>query len=78
MIKDKSSICFRLTDDMFLELIKFSEIKKKINLLDSNDRNDEQIKKLEEQLENCKKSFISEFKKNNKKEIEEYLKLNEQ
>lgn len=77
MIKEKNSISFKLTDDMFLELIKFSEIKSKIKSLKTNGRNEEQIRQLQKQLETYKQNFIAEFKKNNKNEIEEYLKAKE-
>lgn len=80
MNKAKQSVKFNLTEDMFLELIKFNEIKHQLfeyekKLIDNGD--DEfllqEIEDIKEKLNSSRKKFIFEFQKNNKEEINTYL-----
>ncbi len=75
---------FTLTYDMSLELIKFNKLKKelvetkKLYNLHKNKDLLLKIKQLKLQLNDCRNEFINEFRKNNKKEIEKYLKIKDQ
>ena len=70
-------IRFNLTQEMSIELLKFNELKKEINVLKQiEDKNESVlllIKKKEKKLKNCRENFIRDFRLNNKKEIIEYL-----
>ena len=69
MAKKISELKFNLTSDMGVLLIKFNNLK---NEYEKN--KDEKILK---ELNHLKEMFIEEFRKHNKKEIEEYLRLKE-
>lgn len=70
-------IRFNLTQEMSIELLKFNELKKEINVLKQiEDKNESVlllIEKKEKKLKNCRENFIRDFRLNNKKEIIEYL-----
>ncbi len=70
-------IRFNLTQEMSIELLKFNELKKEINILKQiEDKNESVlllIKSKEEELKKCRENFIRDFRMNNKKEIIEYL-----
>lgn len=70
-------IRFNLTKEMSIELLKFNELKKEINVLKQiKDKNESVlllIEKKEKKLKNCRENFIRDFRLNNKKEIIEYL-----
>lgn len=80
-MKEKDLIEFNLNSKMATDLINFNSFKKELiqlknkKILNINDKN--KIVELENKLECIKQNFIKEFRKNNKKEIEEYLKLKE-
>lgn len=84
MKKGLELVKFNLTPKMSLELIKFNELKKELNSLKelyNLDKNKElllKIKKLEQELIECRTKFIIEFRSNNKDEIIEYLKIKDQ
>ncbi len=70
-------IRFNLTQEMSIELLKFNELKKEINVLKQiEDKNESVLLLIEEKekkLKNCRENFIRDFRLNNKKEIIEYL-----
>ncbi|MBQ9318982.1 MAG: hypothetical protein IJR82_05060 [Bacilli bacterium] len=68
-----SKIKFSLTPEMAEKIIKINNLKTKLRELNK----DEDKKLLEEEIEKEKRNFISEFQKNNKKQISTYLKLKE-
>lgn len=84
MKKGLELVKFNLTQKMSLELIKFNKLKKELNSLKelyNLDKNKElllKIKKLEQELIECRNKFIIEFRLNNKDEIIEYLKIKDQ
>lgn len=75
-------IRFNLTKEMSLELLKFNELKKEINILKQIEDKNECVMKLietkENELRNCRTNFIREFRLNNQKEITEYLRTKDQ
>ena len=81
MNKNLESVKFNLTKDMMIELIKFNELKKELNILkDQYDLTKDQellfeMSELEIKLKSCRDSFIKKFRLNNHDEIIEYLNL---
>lgn len=73
----KEKLEFNLTHTMAIELIKFNDLKKEYNNLINNKilTKEDLIRKqtLENELNKAKINFIKEFRKNNQKEIIEYL-----
>ena len=73
---------FNLTEEMSKGLIKFNDLKKKLLKLRIKQSltNEEvnEIQKLENELNKTRIMFIKEFRRNNKEEIIEYLKLKDQ
>lgn len=84
MKKDLELVKFNLTPSMSFELIKFNNLKKELNKLKelyNLDKNEElllKIKDLENELVNCRNTFIREFRLNNQDEITTYLKIKDQ
>ena len=84
MKKDLELVKFNLTPSMSLELIKFNKLKKELNRLKelyNLDKNEEQLLKInnvENELINCRNSFIREFRLNNQEEILKYLQIKDQ
>ena len=84
MKKDLELVKFNLTPNMSLQLIKFNQLKKELNKLKeiyNLDKNEElllQIKNIENQLINCRNTFIKEFRVNNQEEIIKYLQIKDQ
>lgn len=71
MTKEIHSIKFILTSDMAKELLQFNILKNKLfNLTDENE-----IKKVVDEMENIKNNFIFKFQINNKEQINEYLRI---
>ena len=77
-----SEVKFNLTNDMAKHLIYFNELKKELMNIRSKDilNKDDLVKinRLENELNQIRIKFIKEFRKNNKKEIDEYLELKDQ
>lgn len=73
---------FNLTNAMTNELIKFNELKKELLHLKNKKLITKEdlikINKIETKLNKIKINFIKEFRKNNQKEILEYLKIKDQ
>ena len=84
MKKDLELVKFNLTPSMSFELIKFNNLKKELNKLKelyNLDKNEElllKIKDLENELVNCRNTFIREFRLNNQDEITRYLQIKDQ
>jgi len=84
MKKDLELVKFNLTPSMSFELIKFNNLKKELNKLKelyNLDKNEElllKIKDLENELVNCRNTFIREFRLNNQDEITTYLQIKDQ
>ena len=84
MKKDLELVKFNLTPSMSFELIKFNNLKKELNKLKelcNLDKNEElllKIKDLENELVNCRNTFIREFRLNNQDEIITYLQIKDQ
>ena len=77
-MKKIEDIKFNLDEDMLNNLIKFEEEKKALNKLYNLDQDDNtllQILEKEQKLNNYRQKFIESFRKVNKEEIEEYMKL---
>ncbi len=76
-MQERTIIRFNLTKEMSLELLKFNELKKEINILKQIEDKNECVLSLietkENELRDCRNSFIREFRLNNQKEITEYL-----
>ena len=70
-------IRFNLTQEMSIELLKFNELKKEINVLKQIEDKNKSVLLLietkENELKKCREDFIRDFRLNNKKEIIEYL-----
>lgn len=64
-------IKFTLTSDMAQELLQFNILKTKLCTL----KDEAEIKKVVNEMEHLKNSFIYKFQINNKKQIKEYLKI---
>ena len=83
MQKKLEDIKFNLTKGMSKELIKFNNLKKELNdkislyNLDNDDNLLEEINLLHKKVSESRNRFINEFRKNNKSEILEYIKINE-
>ena len=77
MNKSINNIKFTLTPNMSLELIKFNDLKNEYEALkkecENNNVNLLKLNALEKQMNECKSKFVSEFKKSNKEQINEYL-----
>ena len=77
-----SEVKFNLTNDMAKHLIYFNELKKELMNIRSKEilNKDDLVKinRLENELNQIRIKFIKEFRKNNKKEIDEYLELKDQ
>jgi len=73
---------FNLTDTMTKELIKFNELKQELLYLKNKKiitkKDLISIHQIEIKLNQIKINFIKEFRKNNKEEILEYLKMKDQ
>ena len=73
---------FNLTPTMTEELIKFNNLKKELIKLKNKkiltNKENKEIIKLENKLFESRKKFINDFRKNNKEEILEYLRLKDQ
>ncbi len=73
---------FNLTPTMTEELIKFNNLKKELIKLKARkiltNIEKKKISELENKLYESRKKFINEFRKNNKEEILEYLRLKDQ
>ena len=84
MKNDLELVKFNLTPSMSFELIKFNNLKKELNKLKelyNLDKNEElllKIKDLENELVNCRNTFIREFRLNNQDEITTYLQIKDQ
>ncbi len=84
MKKDLELVKFNLTPSMSFELIKFNNLKKELNKLKelyNLDKNEElllKIKDKENELVNCRNTFIREFRLNNQDEITTYLQIKDQ
>lgn len=84
MKKDLELVKFNLTPSMSLELIKFNNFKKELNRLKelyNLDKNEElllKINDIENELINCRNTFIREFRLNNQDEITRYLQIKDQ
>ena len=84
MKKDLELVKFNLTPSMSFELIRFNELNKELNKLKelyNLDKNEElllKINHLEEELINCRNTFIREFRLNNQDEITTYLQIKDQ
>ena len=84
MKKDLELVKFNLTPSMSFELVKFNNLKKELNKLKelyNLDKNEElllKIKDLENELVNCRNTFIREFRLNNQDEITTYLQIKDQ
>ena len=84
MKKDLELVKFNLTPSMSFELIKFNNLKKELNELRelyNLDKNEElllKIKDKENELINCRNTFIREFRLNNQDEITTYLQIKDQ
>lgn len=77
-MKKIEDIKFNLDEGMLNNLIKFEEEKKALNKLYNLDQDDNtllQILEKEQKLNNYRQKFIESFRKVNKEEIEEYMKL---
>lgn len=71
---NNKEVTFNLTDKMQKSLINFFELETKLKNFTSKDNNLSK-KDIEEKMNTYKREFINEFRKNNKNEIYEYLKL---
>ena len=84
MNKNLELVKFNLTPSMSLELLKFNNFKKELNELrklynlDKDDKLLLKINKLEKNLVESRKTFIREFRINNKDEILKYLMLKDE
>lgn len=84
MQKELELVKFTLTPSMISELIKFNKLKKELletKELYNLDKNEElllKIKNLEYDLDISRDKFITDFRLNNKRQIEEYLKIKDQ
>lgn len=83
--KELELVKFTLTSNMSLELIKFNKLKKELIELKNEyklNKDDKEmqlkIKSLQEELFKTRDKFIKEFRLNNKKEIDRYLKIKDQ
>lgn len=75
-MKNLEDIKFNFNQEMLDQLVKFEEEKKKLIELYNLDRSDDillQIMECEQKLNNYRQKFIESFRKNNKKEIKEYV-----
>lgn len=76
-MQEGTIVRFNLTKEMSLELLKFNELKKEINILKQIEDKNECVLSLietkENELRDCRNNFIREFRLNNQKEITEYL-----
>ena len=79
MKKELELVKFNLTPIMSKEFIQFNKLKKElIYLKKKKDLNNEiLIKNIEKDLNDIRKRFIKEFRKNNKEEINKYLEIRE-
>lgn len=84
MKKELDNVKFNLTPTMYLELIKFNNIKKDLlNYKKSYDLEEDpklliKINELENKLVESRNKFIKEFRMNNKDEINRYLQEKDQ
>ena len=84
MQKKIESIKFNMTQSMALQLLQFNKLKKELNYLYNvyKSNNDKKvlikILDLEDEMNKLKTSFILEFRTNNKKQIEEYMKFQQE
>lgn len=84
MKNDLGLVKFNLTPSMSLELIKFNNLKRKLNKLKelyNLDKNEElllKIENIEKELINSRNNFIKEFRLNNREEIIKYLEIKDQ
>lgn len=82
MEKQLDSVKFNMTEEMTKELIEFNYLKKELlNLMQKENHTKEefiQMKEIEDKLNKVRINFIKNFRKNNKEEIEKYLKLKDQ
>lgn len=77
-MKKMEDIKFNLDEDMLNNLIRFEEEKKKLNELYNLDNDDDtllQIMEKEQRLNNYRQKFIESFRKINKQEIKEYIRI---
>lgn len=72
MSKDLNFLKFNMTDEMYKELVYYSSLKSKLEKY-KKENNKDSIEKLENEMRQVRRKFISNFKKNNKNQIEEYL-----
>ena len=75
-MKDLHDIKFNFNQDMLDNLVDFEDEKKKLIKLYNLDKSDDillQIMECEQKLSNYRQKFIESFRKNNKKEIREYI-----
>jgi hypothetical protein len=82
MNKQLDLVKFNLTEEMTKQLIEFNKLKKElITLKEKENLNIEEtikLKELDDRLNKSRLNFIKEFRRNNKEEIEEYLKIKDQ
>ncbi len=82
--KDLELIKFNLTYEMTSALLEFNKLKKeliKIKKLYNLDKSDDlllKINEIENKLSIARSEFIVQFRKSNKNQIEEYLKIKDQ
>lgn len=72
MGKDLNFLRFNMTDEMYKEIIYYSSLKGKLEKYTKENKKSD-IKRIQSEMKQARKKFISDFKKNNKDQIEEYL-----
>ena len=73
MENKKDLVKFNMTKEMSSSLIEFNKLKKELIVLKENNCYSNNIILIENRLEELRKLFINEFKKNNKEEVKKYL-----
>ena len=71
MVSDLENIEFVLTNEMDNTMIEFLTIKQMIK--NKSYKNDDELKLLVDELNELRAKFIRDFRKNNKKQIKQYL-----
>jgi diphthamide biosynthesis methyltransferase len=88
MVEEVDDILFTMTKEMADMLIEYNNLKREITINEELIKNIASNSKLyymfyqsnskkKKRLEDLKKQFIKEFKKNNREEIEEYILIND-